>query len=292
MPLRRRRAGPRARVQIPRRKMLITPGLNIPRRLAKRAPKAVLRVNVPIPQKTSPRPVRRTPRARMGPIGPPKTTRIKLRRPARRVVRKISPRRTIRKKIRRQKAVVTVRRRPPKIIGTPSPPRPRRTKPTRKQPPKGKRMIPQIQKPGDKRAFVHKRLLRAAGGFLSGGPGGAVKGFFRPGFSTRPAVGGRGFRPSPITPATRRTPGSRRVIPMPGFRGLAQRIIPGGGTGLMVAGQGAGGGCPQGFHPNKSDYMTQAGFVAQGTKCVRNRRRNLSNGRAQYAFSPSNGGLG
>jgi len=38
--------------------------------------------------------------------------------------------------------------------------------------------------------------------------------------------------------------------------------------------------CPQGFHPNKSDYMTQAGFVAQGTKCVRNRRRNLSNGRA------------
>lgn len=26
--------------------------------------------------------------------------------------------------------------------------------------------------------------------------------------------------------------------------------------------------------------MTQEGFVEQGTKCVRNRRRNLSNGRA------------
>jgi len=42
----------------------------------------------------------------------------------------------------------------------------------------------------------------------------------------------------------------------------------------------AGGGCPKGFHPNRSDYYTSAGFVAEGTKCVRNRRRNLSNGRA------------
>lgn len=39
-------------------------------------------------------------------------------------------------------------------------------------------------------------------------------------------------------------------------------------------------GCPSGWHPNKSDYHTASGFVAQGTKCVRNRRRNLSNGRA------------
>jgi len=48
----------------------------------------------------------------------------------------------------------------------------------------------------------------------------------------------------------------------------------------MVAGAAPSSGCPQGFHPNKSDYMTKAGFVAEGTKCVRNRRRNLSNGRA------------
>jgi len=40
-------------------------------------------------------------------------------------------------------------------------------------------------------------------------------------------------------------------------------------------------GCPSGFHPNKSSYMTLTeGFIEKGSKCVRNRRRNLSNGRA------------
>jgi len=39
-------------------------------------------------------------------------------------------------------------------------------------------------------------------------------------------------------------------------------------------------GCPSGFHPNKSSYMTASGFVERGSRCVRNRRRNLSNGRA------------
>jgi len=42
----------------------------------------------------------------------------------------------------------------------------------------------------------------------------------------------------------------------------------------------ATGGCPSGFHPNKSTYMTALGLVEKGTKCVKNRRRNLSNGRA------------
>jgi len=41
-----------------------------------------------------------------------------------------------------------------------------------------------------------------------------------------------------------------------------------------------GGGCPKGSHLNRSSYMTMAGFVEKGTKCVSNRRRNLSNGRA------------
>lgn len=41
-----------------------------------------------------------------------------------------------------------------------------------------------------------------------------------------------------------------------------------------------GDGCAKGFHPNKSDYYTAEGFVQRGTKCVKNRRRNLSNGRA------------
>lgn len=40
------------------------------------------------------------------------------------------------------------------------------------------------------------------------------------------------------------------------------------------------GGCPKGFHPNRSSYHTSQGFVERGSRCVRNRRRNLSNGRA------------
>ena len=64
----------------------------------------------------------------------------------------------------------------------------------------------------------------------------------------------------------------------PGIVGAAQRIVPGGATGFEV--MGAGIGCPSGFHPNKSSYMTQAGFVEKGTRCVRNRRRNNLNPRA------------
>lgn len=39
--------------------------------------------------------------------------------------------------------------------------------------------------------------------------------------------------------------------------------------------------CPSGFHPNKSDYFLKTGeFVGEGTRCVRNRRRNPFNPRA------------
>ncbi len=54
---------------------------------------------------------------------------------------------------------------------------------------------------------------------------------------------------------------------------------PGPATALAASGP-MSGGCPKGFHANRSDYHTAAGFVARGTRCVRNRRRNLSNGRA------------
>jgi len=135
-------------------------------------------------------------------------------------------------------------------------------------------------RPGEVRHFVHKRLLRTAGGFLSGGFTGAARGFLSSGQRPTPRAPRRSFRrPTRTAPARRRAP-TRRVVPTPGFRGAVERFVPGGRTGLMVAAGPAGGGCPQGFHPNKSDYMTKAGFVAEGTKCVRNRRRNLSNGRA------------
>ena len=39
--------------------------------------------------------------------------------------------------------------------------------------------------------------------------------------------------------------------------------------------------CPAGCHPNKADYFLRSGaFIAKGTKCVRNRRRNPLNPRA------------
>ena len=53
----------------------------------------------------------------------------------------------------------------------------------------------------------------------------------------------------------------------PGVRGAAERLVPGGQTGL-------GTGCPKGFRPNKTSYYLKGGeFVEAGTKCVRYRRK-------------------
>jgi hypothetical protein len=43
---------------------------------------------------------------------------------------------------------------------------------------------------------------------------------------------------------------------------------------------GAGHACPVGYHWNRTGYYTRQGFVAKGTKCVKNRRRNPLNPRA------------
>jgi len=135
-------------------------------------------------------------------------------------------------------------------------------------------------RPGEVRHFVHKRFGRAIGGFLTGGPTGAISGFLSPGRRTLPGRVPPRFKPPGRRQISRRRAPPRRVVPSPGIRGAIQRFVPGGSTGLMVAGGKPGDGCPQGFHPNKSDYMTKAGFVPAHSKCVRNRRRNLSNGRA------------
>lgn len=80
-----------------------------------------------------------------------------------------------------------------------------------------------------------------------------------------------------------------QVTRVPGLRGRAQRFFPGGATGFEVRGAGQVGtqlACPRGFHPNKSDYYTSEGYVAEGTKCVRDRRRNpLNPGAASKAIS-------
>jgi len=85
----------------------------------------------------------------------------------------------------------------------------------------------------DARGFVHKRVIGgiggAVGGFLKGGPagviGGAVGGFVGGGAPARTGCP-PGFNPGPgggCVPA---------VAKVPGLRGFAQRVIPGGATGF------------------------------------------------------------
>lgn len=114
-------------------------------------------------------------------------------------------------------------------------------------------------------------LAIATGGGIAGaaraiGIGGASAAVVR----TLPAIGptlvgggGGGQLPVPVP----------RGVPVPGARGAIQRALPFGETGY-------GGGCPSGFHPNKSGYMTRDGYVEKGTRCVRNRKRNPLNPRA------------
>ena len=66
------------------------------------------------------------------------------------------------------------------------------------------------------------------------------------------------------------------ALPPRPFGGGVPQISPASASGAPLTTAG----CPKGFHINRSSYHTLAGFVAKGTMCVRNRRRNLSNGRA------------
>jgi len=141
-------------------------------------------------------------------------------------------------------------------------------------------MIEFPKKPGEVRHFVHKRIGRGISGFFGGGPVGAIGGFLGPGRQSRPSRPLPRPRPSQIGRGVPTRPRPRPNVPR---RGLIETFLPPLSTRGRSGSLGpaaAAGGCPQGFHPNKSDYMTKAGFVAQGSKCVRNRRRNLSNGRA------------
>ena len=56
-------------------------------------------------------------------------------------------------------------------------------------------------KPGDSRSFVHKRLLRAVGGFIEGGPLGAARGFIAPPPVRRTAPRSTTARPGPTSAA-------------------------------------------------------------------------------------------
>ncbi len=119
---------------------------------------------------------------------------------------------------------------------------------------------------------------------------GAASGFTR-GFSGRPnipsptATTGALLPPLPapisIAQLSPQVAGPQRVVPTPGLGGFIQRALPGGETGLQVEAAATNGACTKGFHLNKSDYFLKNGtFIAKGTMCVKNRRRNPLNPRA------------
>lgn len=120
-----------------------------------------------------------------------------------------------------------------------------------------------------------KKVAKGALGFVTGGPVGAIAALSGPSGPT-----GVARLPAPGQIPRPGTPGTQSILSVPGVAGTLQQFVPGGATGLMLAASPGGQGCPKGYHLNKSGYMTRAGFVQAGTKCVRNRRRNLSNGRA------------
>jgi len=75
-------------------------------------------------------------------------------------------------------------------------------------------------------------------------------------------------------------PGVGCQQPTPGFLGAAQRLFPGGATGMMPAGA-MNGASMGGYHLNKSDYFLKSGeYVPAGTRWVKNRKRNPANSRA------------
>jgi len=118
---------------------------------------------------------------------------------------------------------------------------------------------------GDPGLFdILKKVGKAALGFVPGG---------RVATTALGFIGGGAGQGAPRFPVALPLPPRLGGIRRPG--GAVQ--VPGPTAQLVGA---AMGGCPKGMHPNRSSYHTAQGFVERGTRCVRNRRRNLSNGRA------------
>jgi len=142
----------------------------------------------------------------------------------------------------------------------------------------------------EERGFVHKsRFGRFVGGVVGGVAGSRI-----PVFSTvagiAQTIGGAAFgagsaRARPRIPP----PPSNRIALPPGLTprgpgGIIGAIpgVPGGVTGFQ-ADQGAVTGllCPRGMHVNRSSYFLSSGeHVPKESRCVRNRTRNLDNGKA------------
>jgi len=145
-------------------------------------------------------------------------------------------------------------------------------------------------RPGDERGFLHKKIGKFASGLVRTGLG-VVGGLGIPVVSgvsrTVRSVLRGGSRDPAFTSALAAQQARFRAeqgflikgrLPAPG--GLLGAIT---GTGVIpIAGQEAPTGqCPKGFHPNRSSYNLKDGLrVEEGSRCVRNRRRNPDNGTA------------
>jgi hypothetical protein len=103
-------------------------------------------------------------------------------------------------------------------------------------------------------------------------------------------VGGRPRAPAQVQlPIPTLPPSGVRqfVQPSTALR-VGQALVPGGQTGTETVSVA----CPKGWHANKSGYFLMSGeWVGEGTKCVKNRRKNPMNARAlSSAITRVNGG--
>jgi len=109
--------------------------------------------------------------------------------------------------------------------------------------------------------------------------GGAYGSAFGGGGGLAAQCAASGKVPDPSRPGKcMRIPGG---VPAPGFMAFTQRAVPFGATGMMAPEMN---GCPpnmSGYHLNKSAYFLMSGeFVAEGSRYVKNRKRNPANARA------------
>jgi len=140
-----------------------------------------------------------------------------------------------------------------------------------------------VEKPNDVRGFVHKRIIGAVRGGLTGGFGGAIGGFVEPqrnrgtrrqrrALSRRRggSPGGAGRSPAGlrITGPNRDTAGcfggakynprnDTCELPLPGFLPIIQRALPGGASGFGGGGTAAGSGI---YAPETVDRITRRCF--------------------------------
>lgn len=157
-------------------------------------------------------------------------------------------------------------------------------------------------RPGDERGFIHKKIGGFVGSVARTGLGlvgaAGIPGFsaaarltssFIPGGSrnrsfltARSAQLARGRAEQRFIATPRRVPpglpqSNQMRTPSGGF--IAPQMVQAGQAQEILATSGE---CPRGFHRNKSTYrlVTSGELVMEGTRCVRNRRRNPDNGRA------------